>query len=88
MAKGDVTQKEKRKEVLSQLMAVSEMSKYSAEVVDTGEKESQHHETMMLSSSSCDNPNSIGCLRAIGPTRKTWVKTQGWIMFLRRLKDL
>lgn len=56
MVKGAETQKEKRKEVLSQLMAVSDVSKYSAELLDTGEKDSQSHDTTILSSTSCDKP--------------------------------
>lgn len=40
MVKGVATQKAKRKPVLSQLIAVMEVSKYSAEVVETGAKES------------------------------------------------
>jgi hypothetical protein len=50
--KGAATQKEKRKEVLSQLMDVSEVLKYSAEVFDTGENDSQSHDTMILSRTS------------------------------------
>jgi hypothetical protein len=56
IVKGEATQKAKRKEVLSQLMAVSEVLKYSAEVFDTGEYDSQTHDTMILSNMSCANP--------------------------------
>lgn len=56
MVQGAARQKEKRNEVLNQLMAVSDVLKYSAEVLDTGENDSQSHDTTMLSRTSCANP--------------------------------
>lgn len=56
MVNGAAIQNENRKEVLSQLIAVSDVSKCSAELLDTGENDNQSHDTTMLSSTSCDKP--------------------------------
>ncbi len=53
---GVVTQKANRKAVDTQLMLVSEVLKYWAEVFDTGAKAIQSQETTMLSRQSCARP--------------------------------
>lgn len=60
MVKGVAMQKAKRKPVLSQLMAVIEVSKYSEAVIETGAKESHCCRSQSVSASLNAIPRAKG----------------------------
>lgn len=76
MTSGDATAKENRKPVLSQLIAVSETLKYSAELVETGANVSHCRSCQHSSFQPADrtkpvaNPDVLDCL-----TSKTIVQS-------------